>query len=283
MKRSLCVLLGAVGMACAGAQAQSYYTGFELPNYNASAAGTSVTGQENWYVPVVGSSNGNVHTYAGNTYGFVQNPVGGNQFLSSASQGGTAFARSQIDIPFAPTQYTVAYDFAGQFVNGTPPSALNLSSFSLNHPTLGAGAFRGFISLNNFVDVNNPSAGIKTEFNVFNAAGTATNNQSPGAAWTNLDYNHWYRQYVTFDLASNLISQITLVDLHTGDSATATPQGWYLDGGANSTLPLPASLRFFGGGNIGNVTGWDNISVIPTPGTLALFGAAGLLASRRRR
>jgi hypothetical protein len=279
--------LAAAGAMVASADAQ-FYTGFELPQYNASPAGTVLTGQQSWYLPVAGSVNGNVNTYAGNTYGFVQNPVGGNQFATTASTSpppGTAgpFARAQIDVPFASAQYTVAYDFAGVFSGGTPPSAANLSSFSLNHPTLAAGAFRGFIALNNFIDFNNPSLGIRTEFNVFNAAGTALNNQSPGAAWTNLQYNHWYRQYVTFNLATNEVTTITLVDLHNGTSATANPVGWYMNGGAASTLPLPASLRLFGGGPVGNVTGWDNVELVPTPGTLALLGVAGVFATRRRR
>jgi len=269
------------GLAATAAHA-NYYTGFELPNFNGSPAGTSLTGQGGWYLPVAGSTDARVHTYGGNSHGIVQNPVGGNQFVVTQAGPSNAFARAQYDYPFAPGQYTVSYDLAGVY-EGAPPSALNLSSFSLNHPTLAAGAFRGFIALNNFVDANNPQAGIKVEFNVFNAAGTATNNLSPGAAWANLQYNHWYRQYVTFDLATNLVTAITLVDLHSGASSTANPQGWYMNGGAQSTLPMPASVRLFGGGNVGNVTGWDNVHIVPAPGALALLVGAGVMARRRRR
>jgi hypothetical protein len=277
------VLLGMIaGLATAAAHAD-YYTGFELPNFNGSAAGTSIAGQQGWYTPpVAGSVDGRVHTYGGNVHGIVQNPVGGNQFAVTQPASTSSFARAQYDYPFGSSQYTVSYDIAGVF-EGATPSALNLSSFSLNHPTLASGAFRGFIAINNFVDLNNPSAGLKIEFNVFNAGGTTTPNLSPGAAWQNLAYNNWYRQYVTFDLATNLVNSITLVNLHTGASSTVNPQGWYMDGGAGSTLPLPASIRLFGGGNTGNVTGWDNIHIVPAPGSLALLAGAGLLAARRRR
>lgn len=279
----LLIAVAGVAAFAAAAQAQLYYTGFELPDFNASASGVPVTGQQGWYVPVVGSADGTVHTYSGNTYGFVQNPVGGNQFVVTAAQGGAAFARAQHDYPFGPGSYTVSWDMAPIF-NGTPPSTLNLSSFSLNHHTLPAGQFRGFIALNNFTDLNNPAAGWKAEFNVFNAAGGAMSNQSPGPAWASLTNNHWYRQYVSFNLATNLIESIALVDLHTGSSSVANPQGWYLDGGAASTLAMPASVRLFGGGSTaGNVMAWDNVHIIPAPGALALLAGAGLAFSRRRR
>lgn len=268
------------GVVAAAAHGQTYYTGFELPDYTASAAGTSVTGQAGWYLP--SGINTNVHTYAGNSLGLVQNPVGGNQFLGGVSGGGSDFARAQQNFAFGTSQYTVAWDMAANFL-GTAPSAINLSSFSLNHSTLLAGQFRGFIALNNFVDLNNPSAGWKAEFNVFDASGTATNNLSPGSMWTNLQVNRWYRQIVSFDLATNQITSITLLDLHSGASETANPQGWYLDGGAASTLPLPDAVRFFVGGAAGNAMGWDNLSVVPAPASLVLLGLGGLVAGRRRR
>jgi hypothetical protein len=60
---------------------------------------------------------------------------------------------------------------------------------------------------------------------------------------------------------------------------------WYLAGGANSTLPRPTDIRLFGSGlnDDVNQTGWDNVSIIPAPGTLALIAGAGLTMVRRRR
>lgn len=274
-----CFVTCAVGAAVA-ANAQVIYTGWELPDYNASAAGVGLGGQNNWYVPA--GIDHNVHTYKNNAPGFVQNPVGGNQFIAGTSQGGTSFPRAQLNVNFAANTYTIAYDVAALFT-GTAPAAINLSSFSLQHDTVPAGQFKQYIALNNFVDNNNPSAGWKAEYNVFDAAGAAMNNQSPGAAWQNLKINHWYRQYTTVDLGSNQILSVAIVDLHTGSSASASPANWYLTGGSASTLALPNAFRFFVGGSAGNTMGWDNISVVPGPGAFSLLALGGLVAMRRRR
>lgn len=263
------------------AQAQ-YYTGFELPEFTGTPTGGTVTGVDGWYQPVAGGLDHNAYTYTGNVLGFNQNPVGGNQFIAGSSGGGSLFPRAQRNNDFSAGQWTVAYDMAAQWL-GTGDSSANLSSFSLQHDTVAAGSFKQFIALNNFVDLTNPSAGWKAEFNVFDAAGTAMNNVSPGPEWENLDNNHWYRQYITFDLDSNEILEVTLVDLHSGSSATANPTDWYMTGGAGSTLDLPNGVRFFVGGAEGNTMGWDNLQMIPAPASLALLGLGGLAATRRRR
>lgn len=272
-------VVAAVGLASAAHA--TYYTGFELPQYNASPAGVNLTGQQGWTAsPVAGSLNFNVHTYAGNSYGFVQNPVGGNQFIAGLS--GTGPARAQIGVGFSNSTWTVSYDMNAGF-NGTLPTAANLGSFSLNHNTLAANTFQGFINLLNFNVAANPAAGWKSEFNVFDAAGVALNNQSPGAFFANLKTNNWYRTYVTVDFAAHQILTISIIDLHTGLGSSVNPNGWYLNGGAASTLPLPDALRAFAGGNAGNITGWDNINAVPAPaGALALAGGL-LFAARRRR
>lgn len=262
--------------ACAHAQ---FYTGFELPGTAASAAGTPLTAP--WYNPVVTGLGHNAHTYAGNVAGFVQNPVGGNQFIAGVSGGGSLFPRAQVNQNFGPGTWTIAYDMAGQWL-GTGDSALNLGSFSLQHETVPAGQFRQFIAINNFTDLTNPAAGWKVEFNVFDAAGTAVNNASLGAGWTNLSVNHWYRQQITFDLASNRILSVSLLDLHNLTVVSASPADWYLTGGAASTLAMPDGVRFFVGGAEGNAMGWDNLHIIPAPGAFSLLGL-GLLAGLRRR
>src|SRR5262245_33283646 len=73
---------------------------FEPPLYTGSTAGTLLTGQQGWYVPVAGSPDYNVFTYAGNAPGLPVNTTGGAQFVGGIS-GGTVFARAQQDVNFS--------------------------------------------------------------------------------------------------------------------------------------------------------------------------------------
>jgi hypothetical protein len=275
------VALAAAAGLCSAAQAQ-FYTGFELPQFTATAAGVAVGGQDGWYQPVGGGLEHFAHPYASNPAGIVQNPVGDAQFIVGTSGGDVLFPRAQVNHGFSAGTWTIAYDMAGQWL-GTGSSSANLGSFSLQHDTVPAGQFKQFIALNNFVDLANPAGGWKIEFNVFDATGAAVNNASPGGAWSGLMVNHWYRQYITFDLGSNRITGLTLLDLHTGVSTAVAPAEWYLTGGAASALAMPNSVRFFVGGAQGNTMGWDNLYMVPAPGASALLGAALVLSARRRR
>lgn len=276
------IAIASMGVAVGGVAQAQLISGFEQPNFTGSASGTSFAGIEGWYQPVSGGIEHGVYTYSGNNLGLVQNPVGGNQFIGGRSAGSPMFARAQKDFDFGGGTYTMAYDMAANF-NGSGSSALNLSSFSLQSSAT-PGTYKSFIALNNFVDLANPAAGFKAEFNVFDSTGAATNNLSPGAAWQNLDTNHWYRQFITADFASNRVLSITILDLTTGMSTTATPDGWFMTGGASSSLALPTGFRFFVGGSDGNIMGWDNIYVVPAPASLLAFaGMAGLAGMRRRR
>ncbi|MFI4915663.1 MAG: hypothetical protein ACIAS6_04035 [Phycisphaerales bacterium JB060] len=283
MRMVTSLVVGVAGVAMTTTAHAQLVSGFEMPNFTGSPGGTSFVGVEGWYQPVATGIEQSVYTYAGNGLGLAQNPVGGNQFIGGRSQGGSLFPRAQKNFGFGGGEHTIAYDMAGTF-NGTGDSALNLSSVSLTSEFGAAGSFKSFIALNNFVDLTNPAAGIKAEFNVFDAAGTALNNQSPGAAWENLDTNHWYRQFIDFDFSTNQITSVTILDLTTGQSTTANPDGWYMTGGAMSTLDLPDGFRFFIGGADGNSMGWDNVYLIPAPASLLAFaGLAGIAGVRRRR
>lgn len=283
MRMVTSLFVGAVGVALATTAQAQLISGFEQPNFMGSAGGTSFVGVEGWYQPVATGIEQSVYTYSGNGLGLVQNPVGGNQFIGGRSLGGASFPRAQKNFEFGNGEYTIAYDMAGTY-NGTASSAINLSSFSLTSEFGAAGTFKTFIALNNFVDLANPAAGIKAEFNVFNAAGVATNNLSPGTAWQNLKTNHWYRQFITADFGTNQITSVTILDLTTGLSSTANPDGWFMTGGSGSMLDLPDSFRFFIGGADGNSMGWDNIYIVPAPASLLAFaGMAGLAGVRRRR
>lgn len=132
-------------------------TGFERPEVTGSAAGTVLTGQDGWYIPVAGSNDSLAMTYAGNALGIPANPTGGEQCLvgrSNADVVANAFARAQRDHDFsAGGTWTAAFDIAVAF-NGTLPSAPNLGSFSLQPST----TTRAWQSLYNWVDNNTADA-----------------------------------------------------------------------------------------------------------------------------
>jgi hypothetical protein len=261
--------------AAASASYADFFANFEPPDYVGSASGVVATGQQGWTLPA--GIDAMIFTYAGNAWGFAPNPNGGQQFLATESQGGTSFGRAQHAHDFSTRSlWTVSYDFAARW-RGTPPSAINLSSFSLQN----SATDRTFIALNNWDDLNNPTTW-RAEYNVFTAAGAAFDNQSPGAAWTGLQPNTWYRQSTTFDLNTNQIVSVA-IGLVGGTPTTFNPTGWYLRGGASPTQPLPTAVRFFAGGAAGNTMGWDNLSVVPEPATLAALGIGCVALLRRRR
>lgn len=264
-------VVGSVIFLSSAAQAQ-LVADFEAPAFTGSAAGVAVVGQQGWYTPGVAGTIGQfVYTYAGNALGLSANPAGGAQFMGGRSDGGTALARAQHDFDFSTsTTWTLTFDYACNY-DGVTPATPNLSSFSLNHPTLTTG-FKQFIALCNFVDVNNPSAGWKIEYNISNSAGTALANQSAGPEWSNLTFNQWYRISTTVDFSTNQITDVSITDLTSNATFSADPD-WYVTGGASSTLPLPPSIRcFVGGATAGSIGGFDNVSVT-VPGCAADFNA----------
>ena len=270
MKRLIAIAV-AVGLSAA-AQAD-LATGFE--DYNASAAGTLLTGQQGWYLPVAGSADYSVFTYAGNTYNFPPNPQGGNNFVIGKSLGGTSYARTQHDHDFsAGGLWLFSYDSSAQF-NGTATTADYLGSFSIQtNPNP--------VTLNIWNDNNNPtlyhSSYITTQY--------AVPGISPGPAWTNLLPNHWYRQTTLVDFsANNQILEVSIQDLTAGGLPTVVaPNGWHLTA---FSPPVANGIRFFAGGantGGGNTEAWDNLSVLPVPeptGALLLGLAAAAFLRRR--
>jgi hypothetical protein len=258
---------------------------FENPPYSGSAGGTLLTGQDGWYLPVVGSTDWNVHTYAGNTLGVVANPAGGgSQFAAGVSQGttpSTAFARAQRAENWgASPAFVVSYDVNHQYL-GQLPTAQNLGSWSLQPSTT---AITGQ-DLHVWDDINT-AASWSLQFNLFDAAGAPILNQSPGASWVGLQLNHWYRVEHTISFVNNQWTSTSITDLHTNVTDTFNTTSWYMSGGTNPILPMPTDHRFFAGGNTGNTFAVDNLSItpVPEPGTFIAIGAGlALLALRRRR
>jgi hypothetical protein len=262
---------------CFGAMASAdFNTGFEAPAYNGSAGGTLLAGQQAWYNPVAGSAEYKVYTYAGNTYGVVQNPYGGDQFVGGRMEGNAAFARAQHDFAWGDEDlWRVTYDVAGLYT-GTLPAVNNLGSFSLQPST----SARYFQSIFQWVDPNNPVAWNAGYYSL--EYPTTGNPYLPGPAWQNLLTNHWYRQSTLFRMSDQQILQVSIQDLVTGEMSVVNNPGLHF---LNPAGGIPTGFRFFTGGGAGasppgNYLAWDNLA-IPEPAS-ALLAALGALLLRRR-
>jgi hypothetical protein len=269
-------------IAAAGAAfGQGYSTGFEAPTYSGAAAGTLTTGQDGWYLPAVGGDDHKVYTYTGNTIGFVAHPGGGAQFNGGLAT--TNVARAQHDVAgFANGGIWTAEFDVNALWTGAPGLAVdNIGSFSLQD----SNTTRYFQQLMNWG--SNTAIIVPTGSTLTNYATTADKFHMPfghfttavpsGAAsitfecpstfWMDLPVNHWYHVKVRwdFDAVNPRILSVSIKDLtagtpeHTDDVSALS---WFLQGGANSTFPLPTAVRLFAGG-IGCATGWDNLTVQP--------------------
>lgn len=289
MKKSMLVtvVLGAGLATTASAQLVS---NFEAPTYAGSAGGTALTngfglgGQDGWYNPVSGSTDGVVFTYSGNAWGFVNNPTGNDQFAAVRNAGATGFGRAQHAVNFANGTYTASFDMNFDRFGGVLPAINNLGSFSLQ-PSTTAAFWQTLYTWDDLATGNAYDA----NYVFFNAAGVQQANTLPGAEWDALRLNTWYRQSTTWSFATNQILSVSIDNLHDAAGPTVVDVsglGWYLAGGSTpGARPLPTDVRFFAGGGANNVHifGFDNIEITPAPASLALLSVGGLLAGRRRR
>lgn len=206
--------------------------------------------------------------------------------MAGTGPAGGIFSRSQRDVLYGDGTglWTITYDFAATYT-GQGGTGQNLGSFSTS--LFGVPPPEAtYIHLASWVDPANP-----VRWNAFYLPFDAAGNlfpqpgASPGPEWEELALDHWYRSSTTFDLDTNLITEVSIKDLVTGDSATFNPEEWYLGGGAGGGLPPPSGFRFFAGSTdfAGNTLAFDNLGIIPEPATLSLLALAGLVGLRRRR
>lgn len=289
MKTKIACIGGMALAALSGAAGAVLVSNFEAPTYSGSGAGTPWTngfglgGQDGWYNPVSGSTDGSIFTYPDNAWGFVNNPTGGSQFAAVRNQGATGFGRAQHDVAFANTTYTASFDVIMDRFTGVLPAINNLGSFSLQ-PSTNSRYWQTLYTWDNLATGN----AFDANYLIFNAAGVQQPNAVPGAAWDALNLNTWYRQSTTWDFVTNKILSVSIDNLHDAAGPTVVDvsgMDWYLFGGANPTQDLPTGVRLFAGGGANNihVVGIDNLEIIPAPASVALLGLAGLASGRRRR
>jgi len=240
--------------------AQPTSVSFEPPGYTGSPAGTPLSGQQSWYFPPNFSVDAAVLTYNGNTLGFVSQPSGGSQFLLTRPNFNPSRAEHAYDLAFAPVvtfQWDIAFIRTGPII---PPVDDIIGSFSLQ-PVVGS---RYFIRSNRYSDVGNLEAGWNAAFLVAPAdpgSPLSLDPITPGPAWRNLAFNHWYHESLTIDFSANRITSVSITDLVSGQTTTLSPLNYYLSGGSNPTLPMPTAIRFTGSNYEENATAWDNFSI----------------------
>jgi hypothetical protein len=274
--------IGALIAACGAAQAQ--YT-FETPTYTGSAAGTIVTGQDGWYLPpVAGSQDGNVFSYTGNALGFPPNPNGSGQFEGGQGNA-TGPARAQHTLDFsAGGVWQASWDCTGRWNGAALPAVNNIGSWSMQPSAAPPFAARYFQQLMSWGGAGNnyqPAATPPTDhlaaadffhihWGYFTAASPATIAFSvPGPEWLDLPVGHWYHITCKWDFTAAQILEVSIKDLTANGPTTTsdvTSLGWYLQGGPNSTNPLPTDIRIFAGG-AGDASAWDNLIVQPVAQT----------------
>ena len=187
-----------------------------------------------------------------------QNPNGKAFFVACTGPGlvnnVATYGRTERKVAYCGDKFTLGFDVLALFT-GTGTSADNLGSVSLQSSSTD----RYFIALPRWSTVGSTWKMSTVQFN--STGGTVYSD--PSSSFQNLALNKWYRWEVDFDLKANTITELRLTDLSTQKTVKYQPTGWYLAGGASSTLPRPTALRLFAGTSsvAGNTLAFDNLSL----------------------
>lgn len=232
--------------------AQGYSTDFET--LTASSAGTPITGQDGYYVPVAGSLDGLVATYAGNPWGVPANPNGGNNFWAGVSQATNIFARSQRNVTVSTnSRVYVQFDVMCNYL-GTATPTNNIGSFSFQ-----PSATNAYVNLVAAwpTGVTFPPATWDANF-VPGPTSTAVPIAVPDPAFQNLPVGVWHTWGVTVDFATGAQIDFRITNGATNVTTIYVPPTTMPIPGQG--LPLPTDFRFFAGGSE-NLFAIDNFTV----------------------
>lgn len=242
--------------------AQGYTTDFE--SLTASAAGTIITGQDGYYIPVAGSLDGLVVTYAGNTLGVPANPNGGNNFYAGISQLTNIFARAQRPVTLPANGIVrVEFDMLCNYM-GTGTPANNIGSFSLQ-----PSATATYPNLLARWPVGTVFPAATFDADIVTGPGAGVQGPIGDPAFQALPVNVWHRWGCTFDLNAGTYVSFSITNGSTNTTTHFTaPAGLLLPN--PGTTPL-TDFRFFTGGSE-NLFALDNFTM--TYGaTYAPFGS----------
>lgn len=272
-------IVAVAGLAfCAGSASAQIGYSTDFNNLDANPQGVILTGQDGFFLPVAGSTDFEVVTYTANSYAFPQNPTGGANFIAGIGEGGGTFERAERAVNFGAGEGLWELSFDVIVSHRGPEAPIdNIGSVSLQ-----PGTNQSFIASARW------SSGLAgEEWNAdyiwFDENGTQFFENVPDAGFQNLETDQWYRWTTLFDMTSNRITEVSIEGLTVSHSASFEPTDRYLFGGS-AGADLPEAVRFFtGSSNAGNVMGFDNLTLIPAPGTVALLALGGLVGLRRRR
>lgn len=261
------LLAALIGLACGQTHAQ-FVSDFESPMYSASAAGTSLVGQNEFYVPTDGGVAGLCYTYSANALGVSQNPAGGDQFVA-CTRVADDFSRIQRNVSVPAGCAAIEMDVNLSFVGATP--ATNYAGSISLQPYPGDGSI---ILLLNWDDLDTAGSwslcvlGFAADGGTPFPAGLVV----PHVEFRNLPPNSWFEIGAEFDIVGNHLVSVSIRPAgSTGAAAVFRPanlNGFYLGGGAVIGRPAGA-VRFFGGGGFshdvggGNTLAIDNLYVGP--------------------
>lgn len=234
------------------AAAQGYATDFET--FTASAAGTAVTGQDGFYIPVAGSLDCKIYTYAGNVLNVPANPNGGNNFYAGVSQLTNVFARGQraVTLPANGRVY-IQFDILCNYT-GTGTPANNIGSFSLQ-----PSATNQYVNL-----VARWPTGVTFPPATWNAdvivgpTATGTTTVLPDPAFQNLAVGVWHSWGCTIDLTTGNHVEFRITNGVTNVTTTYVPPTPLAL--PNQFLATPTDFRFFAGGS-DNLFAVDNFTI----------------------